>query len=466
MDPAILQQIMGGATQMEEQRQRDQELADLIARRKQASAQPYSSPTGQLLGSIGDIIMGRKESGLRQQHLDLANQIAGKRAQWGGDFMEAQQPVQAPPDMLAAPGFDQAAQEKQRQQKLAGLKMQGMLSGDPLISGYLQHAPGMELQDMNLQKAREEMAAKNSPAAGIATRTLMKKFGFDLPEGTPPATLEHLLPTAEKGYAADQTAQTRREAAQQSADLRKAMLQLQGQRFEVTSGLREDQFKTKRLKELTDAINPLLPKSGLKNYSDTINRAQKLAAIIDKPVDGKLTPQDMYEATIALQQMVAQGHASQSEVEHLAPAGLSADAARAMQYFTSKPWDAGQQAWASRILHSAQREADVNRSSILQNLKQKIPQFGDVRQKYAPDYESILKGAGLNPGAFNDQGLPVDGVEMLLGTNPVLGGAIGAGAGHGAGEMVPVISPEGKAGKIPAAKLDAALKRGFKRAGP
>lgn len=460
--------ILGAGGLNDQQGQLDQQLADLLTRRRAYRPAEHTTGLGALLGGIGDYRAQKRfqeqENALRGQRQDVSGKLAGSRGVLADAFTSASQPVQAPPDMIAAPGFDQASQERDQQQRLQQLQTAAMLSGDPTMTQYAQHQPQMAMQQEQLRKTQEGREAVTNPAGAALLRAVAGRFapGVDV-SSAPPQVLNQMMPTLEKGFAATESAQTRREAAQQSADLRKAMLGLQNQRFEATTGLKEDQFKAKRMGQLTDALNPFIRKGGLANYTQGINRAQKLDALLVDPATGQpkklLTPQDMTETAIALQQLVANGHASQSEVDQLVPKSIGADAARGLQYFTGKPWDSGQQAWALRMLHTAHREADVNRGSILQALKQQLPQFGDIRSKYGSDYESTLKGAGINPAAFNEQGLPVEGVDMSLGTNAVLGDTQGGG-------MVDVVSPEGKAGKIPVAKLDAALKRGFRRAGP
>src|SRR5207248_8584363 len=153
------------------------------------------------------------------------------------------------------------------------------------------------------------------------------------------------------------------------------------------------------------------------------------------PATGKpkdlLTPQDMTETAMALQQMVGAGHASQSQVEELTPRSAWGDTARTLQYFTGKPWDAKQQEWAVRMLHSAQREAETNQNTILRSVQSKLPQFRDVREKYPEDYASTLLGAGFDPGAFDTRGLAAPGATVTTGTNPLRGGNVTGTGGHG-----------------------------------
>jgi hypothetical protein len=76
-----------------------------------------------------------------------------------------------------------------------------MVSGDPQISGFLQHAPKMAEEQEKARKAKLESDALDSPEAGRAYRMFADQMGIKLPEGTPSATLRALMPTAEKMYA-------------------------------------------------------------------------------------------------------------------------------------------------------------------------------------------------------------------------------------------------------------------------
>lgn len=433
MDPALLQQILGAGPLAEQQGQIDQQLQDVIARRRAYQPTQRTSGIGSLLGGLGDIIMGNKFNEGEQQLRTQRDELAGKMAGLRGQYAQA---------LTGAP----AGVAPEQQSRLGTL---GMLTGDPLIGGVgkMLADPKHQLEMEQLQKTQDARQAMSSPAGATLLRAVASKFapGVDV-SNAPPEVLNQLMGTLEKGFGASESAAARREAAQQSAELRRIMLNLQNQRFEQTTATREDQFKAKRTKEMTDALNPFVRKGGLANYTQGINRAQKLDALLVDPATGEpkklLTPQDMVETAIALQQLVAAGHASQSEVEQLIPKSVGGDAAKALQYFTGEPWNAGQQKWALRMLHTAHREADVNRGSILQALKQQLPQFSDLRSKYQPDYESILKGAGINPAAFNEQGLPVEGMDMSLGTNAVLDGAARSGGGHAARKFTR--GPDGK----------------------
>lgn len=302
----------------------------------------------------------------------------------------------------------------------------------------LGQAPGERIRQLlgrqQAEKAQRLNAAEMSPAGIAFKRALAGQFvpGLDVSQA-PPEVLQENMGNLEKIAGVRESAKARLEQAKLTAALA-------GNRFNVTTGIKDDQFKAKRLKAMTDALNPLLPRGGLKNYADTIARAQKLTALIVDPATGQpktlLTPQDMTETAMALQQMVGAGHASQGQVEELTPKSMWGDTARTLQYLTGKPWNAAQQAWAVRMLHSAQREAETNQNTILRSVQSQLPQFRDVREKYPEDYSSTLLGAGFDPEAFDERGLPNVGATVTTGTNPLLSGDV-TGGGHGnAGQPV------------------------------
>jgi len=154
-----MQQIMGTAPLAEQQGEIDRQLQDVLARRRAYQPAQHTTGIGALLGGIGDIIQGRnfndQEQALRAQRSDLARQIAGSRSAYANAFSDANQPVQAPPEMIAAPGVTQQSLDAERQQKLSRLQTAGMLSGDPLISNYLQKAPQMAQEQQTLEQGAQ-----------------------------------------------------------------------------------------------------------------------------------------------------------------------------------------------------------------------------------------------------------------------------------------------------------------------
>jgi hypothetical protein len=224
MDQDLLQRILGAGSVGEQENQIDQQLQDVLRRRQLRQPGQYKTGYGAALGGIADMISAYKsrsaEEDLRKQRAGLAGQTTQARSSLADAIMGAQQPVQAPPDMIAAPGMDQASQERDRQGELQRLGSVGELSGDPVMSrvgssllARLQQKPKLDLEQEQLRKAQDEREALASPEYGTAGRTLLQRFGLQVPQNTPNRVLNVLMPTAEKGYAAEQSAKARVTAA-------------------------------------------------------------------------------------------------------------------------------------------------------------------------------------------------------------------------------------------------------------
>ncbi len=166
--------------------------------------------------------------------------------------------------------------------------------------------------------------------------------------------------------------------------------------------------------------------SGLQQIGMTQNRAAKLKALIVDPQTGQLrdqiTPQQMYEVTLALQQMVAQGQASEREVEALLPKSLWGDAVRIVQYFSGKPMDANQKGWAANILESAGREAGVSQDFLNEQFLKRIPaNYSIIKKLHQPTLDAMLKSHGMDPAAFDETG------NVRQGASPFIKNAAGGG---------------------------------------
>jgi hypothetical protein len=187
-----------------------------------------SSPIEHISNLVRQLVGGYQMGQARQGVSDLSNKILGQRKEYADSLDQASQPVQAPPDMLAAPGFDQASQDAAQGQKRSALLRQGLLSGDPAISSYATQAPKIAVEQEQARKAKIASDAMESPQATGAMNILLHKYGVDVPPGTPSPTLQALLPIAEKGHVAE-------ESARATAAYRAATLGMKGREQGVTT---------------------------------------------------------------------------------------------------------------------------------------------------------------------------------------------------------------------------------------
>jgi hypothetical protein len=187
-----------------------------------------ASPIEHISNLVRQIVGGYEMGKARQGVTSLSDSILGKRKEYAQALDQASQPVQAPPDMIAAPGMDQASQDAAQTQKRGSLLREGLLSGDPAISSYATQAPKIAVEQEQARKAKIASDAMESPQAMGAMNVLLHKYGVDAPAGTPSPTLQALLPIAEKGHVAE-------ESARATAAYRAAMLGLKGREQGVTT---------------------------------------------------------------------------------------------------------------------------------------------------------------------------------------------------------------------------------------
>jgi len=163
--------ILQAGQAQDQQGQIDQQLADLLMRRKnyQALAPQHTTGLGALLGGIGDYrnkqAFNDQETALRQQRQDLSGQLGTYRSGLLGELIQAQQPTPTPPEMLTRPGYDRNVDEQARQQRLSQIQIAALLSGDPHMAQAgqaLQHqqeiAPHLALQRQQLAQGGPQEA--------------------------------------------------------------------------------------------------------------------------------------------------------------------------------------------------------------------------------------------------------------------------------------------------------------------
>lgn len=330
---------------------------------------------------------------------------------------------------------------------------QGLISSGQGMAEQAQHqqdqlgqAPvlrqALALHQQQFAKGQAELAAADQRRTALGDPTsvlsqtraaLAKRFGMTVADGTPGSSIDDKeLDLAEK---ATQAEENRR--------MREAMARASAGQHNFQHEEKANQYMQKRedtqSKALDDVLNANKVKGGLKGYSDTIARVKQAMGQVLDPATGQLKSQldsrQMAELAITLQQAVANGHASEGEVEMLIPKTAWGNVAKAQEFFTGHPADTGQQAIALKMLHSAQNAADVAHGQIIDSYRQNIagPLMGlrsiqnETARKRA---DATLRRHGINPDAIDDDGNIVDGVPFELPGKSAAGGSARVEATH------------------------------------
>lgn len=340
------------------------------------------------------------------------------------------------------------AQALGRQRQLG---MLGQLSGDKVLSGVggqllegaqrqeagLQAAGGQRLRaKMEADKAKAEAAWRAQQDAHQTTQdkqgwARLAQDNYDLRLATPYSP----------GYKINKKTG--------------AVEMLEGGGPGVGSGLNANQ-EEKLWKEFTDSVSTSHGRSNLAmDLQKRLNASERVKTSLLNP-DGtirNLTPALASEAAINTASLLTNGTPGEHTIAMLLPKGKSMKIAEIEEWLLDEPQGANQQAYLKGLLDLANREEDTIGHQVRHAQMQGVPNY--ARKLTGLDktrYESILRGAGLDPSGIDENGL----VRVAKAVEAAQAGQGGESAGTGGSE-----SPADRVARL-RAKVEALRKGGAK----
>jgi hypothetical protein len=409
IDPTLLAQLMGlgSVDQRHKLLQQQLERGDALSA---GAPIDYSRGKGTplLLAGLANLVssgVGGYQAGKAMAgERGLVDEVGKTRAAFGSELSRLLQPTQAPPDMIAAPGMDQASQDAKRQGLLSTLRSAGLMSGDPTITGALTRGPQLALEDQRVAAGQREAEAATSPATGTALRQLATKYGANIPEGTPNAAAEKIANLAEKGYTADQQRLSRADVARIVAEggKQKAIITATGtvpgaqssapvdpNALEVIppSGKVADNYR--KLAEKFQKDMDAAAASSRSAFGETakvvFRGARNLAILNQKNPDGsqrQLTLPEWQEVTGGLIAMQTGGVPTERMMKEGLPNDVNGSAAGIMSWLTSSPHAPDRQAWIERFLANINREEETAKKYQRDVQMQRLPSNSEFFSKY------------------------------------------------------------------------------------
>lgn len=164
----------------------------------------------------------------------------------------------------------------------------------------------------------------------------------------------------------------------------------------------------KEWKDFTEAMSTTRGRSNLaKDLQKQLWQAEHLEQLVLGP-NGQiqnLTKPQVKEAAMNLARLISGGQVTESTLHELTPDSLAGKFADLKSYILNRPEGAEAQAFLENMLHTAARQKAVTQRQIHEALVKSLPGFAHLRKTRGPEFEAVLKSAGIDPASIDESGL-------------------------------------------------------------
>ena len=169
-------------------------------------------------------------------------------------------------------------------------------------------------------------------------------------------------------------------------------------------GIKEDQFKQKRLQTMGDDLDP--SKNVRNPYGVAqlgLNRAERIEGLVNQYKDLNLDRRETEELAIGLNSMLQGSNVSaRSQVESLIPSSIRGNAQKMIEWLVNEPQGLKQQKFVQRMLNDVIREKQIFQGQVQKFARAKVSKYSDVINKYPEEATGIMKSFGIDPEEYNN----------------------------------------------------------------
>lgn len=327
--------------------------------------------------------------------------------------------------MLAGGNIDpKAFAAALRKQKLVGMLTGGV--GDPVLdrSGAAlakdaqgkmdtlienqQQAPQrslrMALEQQALakgQRQEQDAQAAQAPEAVSLKRALAKRFGLDA-TNAPAQALDSLLPLAEKGWAAEQSATARRDSLAAQREDRSARALERKDALEFRTSEKESQLADKQFIALGDAVNLARGRQGEAGKAmGTIQQAKRDLQLIEQ--NPNPSEQQLYEIARGLDRVISGAAPTIGATEHLVPQTLRGKVANFEQWLRNKPTGAEKQEFVKQYKDTLERISAATVDFTNDTNAKTFNSRSHLAKRDPERWNAAITAAGLSPEDFDQK---------------------------------------------------------------
>ena len=248
-------------------------------------------------------------------------------------------------------------------------------------------------------KNQEALSDPNSPESAQVRAFAKGKYpSLNVADTTSAAQLYKLVPMAEAAYKVDIQSQSRKDAAEASANARADAASDKADA--KTKATADAGFKT-----LSTRIEADIGRSGnFGKTTQTINAGKQALALYDQ-TGGNPSPQQMFELAKSVDALVSGGSGTTvNGTSHLVPESAMGDASKFANWLTNTPGGAGQQEFAKQLHETILREMQVAQDRKNEVTSRVVSANYGLRSADKDRFDTIVLSQGLNPDDFDEKG--------------------------------------------------------------
>jgi hypothetical protein len=278
---------------------------------------------------------------------------------------------------------------------------------------------------------------KNDPSSQVSKdfRDYAKKFGVTLPSSTSAVNAEKVMPYAFKQFEASELQKSKHEDLKYKYQELKAMKDISEANKAKANVGKDEEKQGKAYSELRNKLETFRGNQAAQQASKDVLSADKALQLVKNKDPNTLTTQDLALLAQEISKIAQGGVATEHGITNLMPNNLQTKAAEVQNFLFSKPTDAQageyikkNMKYLDEMKNVAQGTLSTFRKNITKGYKGRISpeQEAEVMQDYSLGEHAVSPETGA------------------------------------ASELVSVVDPSGRKGKIPKANLQKALDKGYK----
>lgn len=245
----------------------------------------------------------------------------------------------------------------------------GEVTPESILGGLIKSHP----DDVLTMVRANQLVQGSNPEASIQKMADLQK------------KIDEVLP----GYKVDQTADGR-------------FIINSGASGDLNLGMKEEQFKQKRLQTMGDDLDP--SKNVRNPYGVAqlgLSRAERIEGLVSQYKDLNLDAREMEELAIGLNSMLQGSNiSSQKQVMGLIPRSAVGNVQRMKEWLENNPQGLNQQKFVERMLNDVRREKQVFQGQVMKFARSKVAKYSDLLKKYPEETNDILKSFNVDPEAY------------------------------------------------------------------